>query len=169
MKAFIILLLLVILASGGTVFYYSNQPSESPLESRQQTDEVKTENTQSIKIPPNETSELPSASHGFYEFYSQDGYGYSKASKKVLFFFADWCPTCKESDEDFKSNIDKLPEDVAVFKVHYKDSGAWDEEKALAERYGITYQHTFVQLDEEGHEITKWNGGGLNKLLSSLK
>ena len=37
------------------------------------------------------------------------------------------------------------------------------------EKYGITYQHTFVQIDAEGKEITKWNGGKIDELLTNIK
>jgi thioredoxin-related protein len=43
------------------------------------------------------------------------------------------------------------------------------EEKDLAKKYGITYQHTFVQIDSKGNEITKWNGGKTDELLAKIK
>ena len=41
--------------------------------------------------------------------------------------------------------------------------------KELAQKYSITYQHTFVQIDAEGKEITKWNGGKIDELLTNIK
>ena len=43
------------------------------------------------------------------------------------------------------------------------------EEEDLARKYGITYQHTYVQIDGVGKEVTKWNGGQINELLSNIK
>ncbi|KXK10180.1 MAG: hypothetical protein UZ22_OP11002000912 [Microgenomates bacterium OLB23] len=56
-----------------------------------------------------------------------------------------------------------------VIRVNYNDPQTDDEEKALAKQYGVGYQHTFVQIDQQGNEVTKWNGGSLKELLSSIK
>lgn len=94
-----------------------------------------------------------------------------KASDKrrVLFFYASWCPKCKPADLDFKNNADKIPNDLVITRVNYNDPDTDTEEKELAKKYGITYQHTFVQIDSEGKELTKWNGGQLEELLSRIK
>ena len=39
----------------------------------------------------------------------------------------------------------------------------------LAKKYGITYQHTFVQIDSQGKEVTKWNGGQTDELAANIK
>lgn len=83
--------------------------------------------------------------------------------RAVLFFWASWCPNCKASNADFLANLDKIPHNVTVLKTNY------DTEKALKIKYGITYQHTFVQVDSTGNQITKWNGGGTAELISNLK
>ncbi len=101
---------------------------------------------------------------------------YSKATldqvtsnRRVLFFFASWCPTCKPADANFKENTNKIPEDLTVIRVNYNDPETDQEEKDLAKKYGITYQHTFVQIDSQGREITKWNGGQIDELLANIK
>ena len=83
--------------------------------------------------------------------------------KRVLFFHANWCPTCKAADADFNSNLSEIPGGVVVIKTDY------DNEDELKEKYGITYQHTFVQVDENGDEVTKWNGGGTAELIANVK
>lgn len=93
----------------------------------------------------------------------------NKGRKIVLFFHATWCPTCKAADKAFKSNLDKIPENVTVIKVNYNDPDTDDAEKNLAVKYGITYQHTFVQIDDSGKEITKWNGGDTSNLVGNIK
>lgn len=90
-------------------------------------------------------------------------------SKTVLYFYANWCSTCVPADKEFKASYDKLPEGVTVVRVNYNDSDTDANEKALAAKYAITYQHTFVQIDENGNEIAKWNGGSIDKLISNLK
>jgi thiol-disulfide isomerase/thioredoxin len=93
----------------------------------------------------------------------------TKAQKRVLFFYANWCPTCRPADESFSKNEAKIPQDVRLIRVNYNDTDTDDEEKALAKQYGITYQHTFVQIDAKGAVVTKWNGGQIDELVSHIK
>jgi thiol-disulfide isomerase/thioredoxin len=101
---------------------------------------------------------------------------YSKAAldggiekKRVLFFYANWCPTCRPADANFNENVSKIPDDVTLIRVNYNDTDTDQEEKDLAEKYGITYQHTFVQIDQQGNEVAKWNGGQIDELLANIK
>ncbi len=54
-----------------------------------------------------------------------------------------------------------------IVRVNYNDTETDANEEALADEHGITYQHTFV-LIENGQQVKKWNGGGLAKLLSEI-
>lgn len=100
---------------------------------------------------------------GQYVTYSADVYEQSKAQTRVLFFHATWCPTCKQANEEFTSQVSRIPENVVVLKTDY------DNEKELKQKYGITYQHTFVQVDVDGNTVKKWNGGGVDKLVSEVQ
>lgn len=73
-------------------------------------------------------------------------------SDVVLFFNADWCSTCKEARENLKADPAAIPAGLTIVKVDYDDS---DE---LKQKYGVTVQHTFVQVDADGNELAKWNG-----------
>lgn len=88
-----------------------------------------------------------------YETYSAEAFAKAASKRRVLFFHATWCPTCKVANADLEKNIGMLPEDVVVFKTDY------DSQAELKKKYGITYQHTFVLVDEAGAELMKWNGG----------
>lgn len=70
----------------------------------------------------------------------------------VLFFNADWCSTCKEARDNLTGPDADIPDGLAIVAVDYDSS---DE---LKRQYGITVQHTFVQVDAEGNELAKWNG-----------
>jgi thiol-disulfide isomerase/thioredoxin len=70
----------------------------------------------------------------------------------VLFFRAGWCPTCRAVDSDIKANLSKIPSSLAILDVNY------DNSSALKQKYGVTYQHTFVQVDKDGNLIKKWSG-----------
>lgn len=111
--------------------------------------------------PVTPTKELLQSNN--YLEYSQDAFEQASTKRRVLFFFASWCPTCRVADPNFLQNASQIPADVVVFKTNY------DSESTLKQKYAITYQHTFVQVDKDGNEITKWNGGQIEELLSHLK
>ncbi len=106
---------------------------------------------------------------GGYVQYSKATLDEAAGNRRVLFFYASWCPTCKPADVSFTQNVSKIPEDVTLIRVNYNDPETDQEEKDLAKKYAITYQHTFVQLDETGKEVTKWNGGQIDELLSNIR
>ncbi len=83
--------------------------------------------------------------------------------RAILFFHANWCPTCRIANDDLLNNAADLPADVTVLKVDY------DTQIALKTKYNITYQHTFVQVDATGNELAKWNGGGVQEIGRNLK
>lgn len=116
----------------------------------------------------NIVQEIKSNSSRYVE-YSKSVLENAANTRRVLFFYASWCPTCKPTDTDLKLSIDKIPPDVTVIRVNYNDPDTDQEEKDLAKNYGITYQHTFVQIDAQGKEITKWNGGRTEDLLAKIK
>lgn len=86
------------------------------------------------------------------------------ASEKptVLFFNASWCPSCKGAVKDFKANESDI-KDYYLILVDY------DNSDDLQKKYGVSYQHTFVQIDSEGEAVTKWNGGGVSELLEKAE
>lgn len=88
--------------------------------------------------------------------------------RRFLFFYASWCPTCRPLDADLRAQGDRIPDDVVIVRVNYNDPDTDDAEDALAQKYDVTYQHTFVEIDTEGNEVKKWNGGQLDELLSRL-
>jgi thiol-disulfide isomerase/thioredoxin len=89
---------------------------------------------------------------GTYQAFSADKLVLANDGNVVLFFRASWCPSCKAVDADIKSNLTDIPSDLTILDVNY------DTETALKQKYGVTYQHTFVQVDAEGNQIAKWSG-----------
>ncbi len=104
-----------------------------------------------------------------YVTYSKSNFDNAASNRRVLFFYASWCPTCKPADADLTESASKIPSDVTVIRVNYNDPETDQEEKDLSKKYGITYQHTFVQIDSQGNEVTKWNGGKTDGLLANIK
>lgn len=125
----------------------------------------KTSTTVASSVPT--TKNLNKA--GNYINFTNDDLSAYKGKKIVLFFYANWCPTCKPINEDLISKGLTLDKDVVVIRVNYNDSDTDKSEEALANKYGVTYQHTFVYIDGDGTVINKWNGGGIAEINSNTK
>lgn len=108
-------------------------------------------------------SAQPTRSSSRYTDYSPEAFAAAKDKKRVYFFHAKWCPSCKAADGLFMSNLDQIPKDVMLFKTDY------DTETVLKKKYIITYQHTFVYVDAAEKEVKKWNGGALAELIENTK
>ena len=87
----------------------------------------------------------------------------SQNGRAVLFFYADWCPTCRAADAEYKANPAGIPADVTILQVNY------DTATALKQKYNIVYQHSYIQVDGSGRQVTRWDGGGIADLLANLK
>lgn len=87
---------------------------------------------------------------------------YASSGPTVYFFKAAWCPTCNTAQKDLDVNLTKLPAGTTIVQVDY------DTETELKGKYAVTYQHTFVQIDKDGKEIAKWNGGGVTEIAQKI-
>lgn len=148
---------------------YAYQSTKNPKSQNENTanDETAMKNETLTKNPVDTdsqsiTDKTPTADQpGSYQEYDQRSFESQSKTKRVLFFHANWCSTCKSANQEFTQNLSKIPTDVTLFKTDY------DTEKNLKKKYNITYQHTFVLVDENGNELTKWNGGGINELIAN--
>ncbi|QQR78350.1 MAG: thioredoxin family protein [Candidatus Moraniibacteriota bacterium] len=101
---------------------------------------------------------------GQYVSYDASKIAFAKDGKVVLFFRASWCPTCRALDANIKANLSQIPQNTLVLDVDY------DKYTDLKKQYGVTYQHTLVQVDAMGKMIAKWSGSeGLSELLTQVK
>lgn len=101
---------------------------------------------------------------GQYVSYDASKIAFAKEGKVVLFFRASWCPTCRALDADIKANLNQIPQNTLILDVDY------DKYADLKKQYGVTYQHTLVQVDAMGKMIAKWSGSaGLSDLVKQVK
>lgn len=133
---------------GGVFILYQRSENKIPLPEK------------SIPVTGTVVSDISSER---YKSYSEAEFATVKDQKRVIFFYAPWCPTCRPTDQAFTERSSEIPEGVIVFKTDY------DTSTELKKKYGITYQHTFVQVDENGNEVAKWNGGDLDTLRANVK
>ena len=111
-----------------------------------------------------ETKPTSAYNIGSYEPYSLEKILKAENNKLVLFFHANWCPTCRALDADIKSHLDNIPEHTIILDVDY------DSEVSLKQKYKVTIQHTLIQVDKNGEIIKKWLGSPtLKSLISELK
>lgn len=81
----------------------------------------------------------------------------------ILDFYAAWCPSCRTLEGDIKENLGNIPVNMTIVKVDY------DTEDDLKKKYGVTSQHTLVQVDKDGNLIKKWQGGNtLNSIVAKF-
>ena len=171
----VIIAVVVIVGFGAYKLFQDSSKSDSTMQKTTQESMEKTETPEQEVMEKKEgeavmkkTDDKMTAASRYVE-YSKAALEKAATNRRVLFFYASWCPTCRPADANFKENISKIPEDVTLIRVNYNDPETDQEEKDLAEKYGITYQHTYVQIDGAGKEVTKWNGGQINELLSNIK
>ena len=100
------------------------------------------------------TNAMPEAmmDKGSYELYDASKLVRAQKGDVVLFFKASWCPTCKSLDADITANKNNIRDGLSILEVNYDDSAA------LKQKYGVTYQHTLVQVGSDGEMISKWSG-----------
>lgn len=111
-----------------------------------------------------EEDDMMMESSGVYETYDAAKLASAEDGDVVLFFRASWCPTCRALDADIRENMSDIPADVTILDVDY------DEYSDLKQQYGVTTQHTLVQVDSEGNEIAKWVGSStLDDVLAKVE
>jgi thiol-disulfide isomerase/thioredoxin len=76
----------------------------------------------------------------------------AEGKKAVLFFRAYWCGACAHAAAEIADEAPRGPSDLVVLEVDYDDSAE------LKRRYGVTLQHTFVQVGPDGEELGQWVG-----------
>ena len=157
--------LVVLLAGVAFLAQSGKQPADQPPTEVSPTTTSSNTQAQSDQVQPKTKVGSDQASSALMD-YSDEAVQQAlvQGKKPVLFFYADWCPFCKQAEKEFLSKADQIPEDVVILKINY------DTATELKDQYGITSQDTFVLLDPSGKEIKRWNGGGrgLAQLLKNV-
>ena len=96
-----------------------------------------------------------------YFVFQQSEYLKARAARRpiLLFFYANWCPTCARQEPINLQAFNNLPPtNLIAFRVNYNDNDTSADEKALAQELGITYQHNFRLFDTNGTLIDSFQG-----------
>lgn len=89
---------------------------------------------------------------GTFEPYSADKLALAQNGTVVLFFHAEWCPSCRGLENDINAQLSQIPANTHILKLDY------DTETELKRKYGVVRQHTLVVVDANGNEIKKLTG-----------
>lgn len=130
--------------------------------SRQSPNQSQSDTQKKPKSQPSTESQQPvNPSTGRYADYV-DGKNMEHAYKKtILFFHASWCGDCQAFDKVLREG--PIPAGVQILKVDY------DSRQDLRQKYGVTKQSTFVELDDDDdydHDI--WVGYGKEKSIRAI-
>jgi thiol:disulfide interchange protein len=104
-------------------------------------------------VPAAASDEAPTPpTAGTFETYSPEKLALANNGTVVLFFHADWCPSCRGLENDINAQLSQIPENTHILKLDY------DTETELKKRYGVIRQHTLVVVDATGTELKKLTG-----------
>lgn len=141
----------IIVVVAAVIGVYASMDSEKMIVEEVMMDEATTTNDVMMKA-------------GSYEAYAPEKLALAETGDVVLFFHASWCPSCRGLDTSITGNLGSIPEGVTILKADY------DKETDLKKKYGVTYQHTLVQVAADGTMIKKWSGSpSLDSLLAQIQ
>ncbi len=156
----------IVVAIGAVIVFSGSSNEKEIVQNNTATQEENKEITETETETEKETNEnTVNKTNGSYEAYSPEKVA-AKAEQGnvILFFRASWCPTCRTLDKDIKANLGNIPSGVTILDVDY------DNSEELQDKYGVTYQHTLVQVDKDGNLIKKWSGSPtLLSLVAQIK
>ncbi|EKE05695.1 MAG: hypothetical protein ACD_19C00182G0023 [uncultured bacterium] len=143
-----------------TVFIYNSYVLQKDYFNLKNNVEV-TENK--IEVPVRDSSSI-------YKNYSKDDY--DKAIKEsrvvVLFFTSNWCDECLSQDKINKKVFEELNlEGVVGLTIHILDSETTTETDALAKKFEVKKENTFVFLDKKSAVNSKYVGELTNEQLKT--
>ncbi len=156
----------LVLLIGGLVFFQSQKKQDAVMMEKQETQEKTTDEVMMAKPLAGKTS--------FYNEFNQQDYEKAISDGKIVYleFYANWCPICRAQEPDLLDGFNKLTrDDVAGFRVNFKDDKTDEAEKALAEKYKIPYQHHKIVLKNGAvviDSVDTWDSKTLVAELSKL-
>ncbi len=142
-KKLIFTVLGIVIIIAGALTYVWMRTAEPPSTSSP----VPTAENPESEQPTPQPAPQPQLTPGTYIDYSAEAFTSAKGTR-LLFFYAPWCPQCRQLDADIKQST--LPDNVTILKVDY------DSSQALRQRYGVTIQTTIVKVDADGNKAASY-------------
>ncbi len=140
-----VILLVVVLAAGA--YFAFAMPDQKTGETEENLPNTVNQNEDTTNTEQNQNTQT---AQGSYQVYEPNKLSLANEGQVVLFFNAKWCPDCQRANANFQK--ESIPDGLTILSVDY------DKYTDLKKKYGVTYQHTFVQVDASGNQIKKWSG-----------
>ncbi len=154
-----------LLLIGAGVFAYNNNQNDKKEAEKMAMEKQAMEKDAMTKDGDTMKKEGAMSTHGSYVTladYNADPSKYDD-SKKVYFFHASWCPICQGIEKEINADMSKIPAGVTFIKTDF------DSSTDLRQKYGVTTQYTFVQVDSNGNETAQWSATSLDKAIAGIK
>lgn len=130
-------------------------------------------NLTGASLTPSTTSSSPAGTgnpasgkkDGAYRAYTASAFRDEQrdGQKILLFFHSPTCTACVRADNEFVGNASKIPAGITIMRVNL------ESEEQLKKRYGVTGSHAFVEVDLSGKVLARWEGGGFETMLKSIR
>lgn len=157
----LLVIILVVVGVLGLVFFFGDKDDASVAVVSTQTNSVASETMVGDDMMMDEKldektqmvlADAETVAGGVYEEFSPSHITRAEEGDVVLFFHATWCPSCRALDKAIESERENIPSDLSILKLDY------DNSSDLKKKYGVTTQHTLVQIDKDGNLIKRWSG-----------
>lgn len=142
-----------------------NTKEEFPIiEEKKTTAADQKENTTMLKI----SGKVLAGTKSLLIDFNMKDYGAALQTDKlvVLYFYATWCPICKEEIKSLFEAFHAIKDDTVIgFRVNYNDKDTDKDEEALAREHGVAYQHTKVFIRNNKRILKspeEWNAARYN-------
>lgn len=146
-------LLILFILGGFNKPVTNNANKETKTNDAKEAMQMSSSNPSSSAMKVETMQEMQNKKAGEYKNYDPSELSHAKDGHSVVLFFnAAWCPTCQATVKEINSNLDKIDPTVHILSVDY------DTNVALRQKYGVTFQHTFVSVDKDGNIIKKASG-----------
>ena len=143
MKGILIGVVLAALAIGGILLFSGDESVEETQSNAEVVEQEVAQVDEVEQVEPAEVATLES-----YVEYDEQSFEAAVDTHRVLFFHADWCPTCRAFEQVI--NNEEMPDDVTILKVD------WDSSPDLIDEYGIPFQSYLAYVDANGDLVDSW-------------
>jgi thiol-disulfide isomerase/thioredoxin len=137
----------------------NNEPENTSLASPQQSSDV----AQMANEQDSQDQNLPTSRSYISLSDYQANPELFESANKVYFFHASWCPICQSIDKELQNDPTKVPNGVTIIKTDF------DKFTDLRQKYGVTTQYTFVQVDANDAQVAKWTATSADKAIAGIK
>ena len=154
----------IIIALALIWFLRAGDTPEDQLSSMEDTSTSVQEANVGESVVDNPEQAVVQKQEGSYESFSSEKLSLAEEGKVLLFFHAPWCPICRALESEITADLSAIPDGVHILKVDF------DSATQLRQKYGVTVQHTFVQVDAGGNLIQRWSDSSkLSQALGKIK